>query len=284
MSRSPPTACLFLSFPHVIPRSSTHTQTSALANPQTYERTMSTTHKVASAIPRASTEKLQRMAVANQHAGIPSGSSATRTRATGFASVGKKQGAGHSAIRSGILPPQSSISKSAAILNSLPKSSNLKNSGSPYGVPNAPTRVTGFGTGKRAKQQDAGHSVKSSIPKTSCSLPPTACVSRSRLLQAGAITMEAAQVKSLKSCLKRANATCSKKKVRFGAARIREFVSQLGDRFPGPTELFEGEVNWVEWRRQIAINDEEYLYCRAYADAINEQLRREENERREYRR
>ena len=94
--------------------------------------------------------------------------------------------------------------------------------------------------------------------------------------------MEAAQVKSHKSCLKRANATCSKKNVRFGSARVREFVSQPGDRFPGPAELFEGEVNWVEWRRQIATNDEEYLYCRAYADAINEQLRQEESERREY--
>ena len=224
------------------------------------------------------------MAVANQHAGLPSGSSATRTRATGFASVGKKQGAGHSAIRSGTLPPQSSIFKPAAILNSLPKSSNLQNSGSRYGVPNAPTRVTGFGTGERAKQQDAGHSVKSSIPKTPRSLPPPACESRSRLLQAGVITKETAQVKSPKSCLKKANATCSKKKVRVGPTRVREFVSQPGDRFPGPAELFEGEVNWVEWRRQIAINDEEYLYCRAYADAINEQLRQEENERREYRR
>ncbi|GHJ84483.1 hypothetical protein NliqN6_0885 [Naganishia liquefaciens] len=252
---------------------------------------MSTAYRVNSAIPRASTEKLQGMAV-KQNASAPSGSFASRPRATGFAGVEKKQGAGHSVKRSGTLPPQSCISKAAVISRTLPKSSDLQNSGSPYGVPNARNRVTGFGTGARAKQQDAGHSVKptlvnSTLPKptlaqTRSSLSSTVCGSQSRNLpQAGAVTVEAAKVKSLKSCVKRANASCSMKSVRFGAAQVREFISQPGDRFPGPAVLFEGEVNWKEWKRQIAKNDEEYVYCQAYAHAINAQLREEETERRD---
>jgi hypothetical protein len=243
-----------------------------------------------------------------QNASTSSGSFASRPRATGFASVEKKRGAGHSVKSSGALPSQSSISRPAVISRTLPKSSNLQNSGSPYGVPNALNRVTGFGTGTRAKQQNAGHSVKStlakstvpqstlskstlpksSLPKSSLaptpsSLSSTVCGSQSRnLLQAGAVTMEAVQVKSLKSCVKRANASCSKKSVHFGTAQVREFVSQPGDRFPGPAVLFEGEVNWKEWKQQIAKNDEEYLYCQAYAHAINAQLREEETARREY--
>ena len=231
----------------------------------------------------------RRKAVVSQVAGASSGSSASQPRTAGFVKDRKKQGADHSASSSGNLLAHSSISKPTAIPSSLPKSSNLQKSGSPYGVSSARARETGFGTGAKAKHQHAGHSCRPFIPKstlykTPSSLASTVCGPRSRkLLQAGAVTREPVQVTSLKSCVKRAdNAACSKKRVHFGAAQVREFVSQPGDRFPGPAVLFEGEVNWKAWKEQIAKNDEEYIFCRAYADAVNEQLRQEENERREH--